>query len=143
MRNNSSGVFSIIGEILAVLITVAIAALAYTYVTGSVIKPENFHTSKLFLAEATGDGFIVTFHGGIDLGEIVGIKIIVNGEEFVNYSSKPKIGDTWVFKAGQCPQGPGALSKVFNPHYGKNDDHLVIVGEFSDGYKAVLVDTYV
>ena len=139
----SSGISSIMGEILIVLIIVAIAALVYTHVTESGVKPEESHISKLFRDEATGDKFTVTFHGGMGSTEIVGIKIIVNGEEFVNYSSKPKIGDTWVFEAGKSPQGPGALSKVFNPHYGKNDDRLVIVGEFSDGYEAVLVNTYV
>jgi len=140
---DSKGVSEVVGTLMAVLITFALAAVAFNFITAATVKPENIHLTKIFLKDISYGEVKFTYHGGTNFGQIVQVRFLINGEEYVNLSSEPPVGAIWVFKDGEQPKGPGALPKTLHLNPGKNDDHLIIVGKFSDGYESVIVDTFV
>jgi len=137
------GVSPVMGTILMVAITIVISALVMAMSYGLAEKSRQSYIVTFQLVDQKADDFTVLFYGGPDIEYLQGVKMMVDGVVYVDYTGSLTVGEQWYFKNGQTPTGPGAQSVTVSLSPGKNDDHLIVVGKFPNDVEAVLIDTYV
>ncbi len=137
------GVSPIIGTIFVIAIVIVISTLVMAMSLGLTEKPRYSYIVTFQLVDQKADDFTVLFYGGPDIEYLEGVRMMVNDVVYVNYTGSLSVGTQWYFKDGQNPTGPGNQSVIVDLSPGKNDDHLIVVGMFSNDVETVLIDTYI
>jgi len=140
---NKKGVSPIIGAILMILIAVAISIAVMTISYGMVEKSRTVYSVYFQIVDQKLDEVTVVLYGGPDISYLQRVKISINNQLYVNYTGSLSVGTQWYFKDGENPTGPGNQSVIVDLSPGKNDDHLIVVGMFSNDVETVLIDTYI
>jgi flagellin-like protein len=125
---DETAVSPVIGVILMVAITVTLAAIVSAFVFGhvNVEKPKTVETRVNQIDETHGK-FI--FIGGPSAGEVKSFNLTVrnsSGDTSNASISNPTVGDT-----------------ISIDGLTAGDDHVIVVANFKDGTKGVVLDTYV
>ena len=143
MRNIKTGSFKkgedavspVIGVILMVAITVILAAVIGAFVFGMGSGVQKTYNVGVTVAQNASDKVECTFQGGPDAAAVMWLNCSVDGVAAIAATS-----------AHGTPPGTGAVP-VGTTWYGGTADtkqnHVIIVAEFSDGSKQVVLDTYV
>jgi flagellin-like protein len=140
---NEKGLSPVLGTILMVAIAIIISALVMAISYGLAEKSRQSYIVTFQLVDQKADDFTVLFYGGSDIKYLQGVKMMVDGVVYVDYTGSLTVGEQWYFRNGSLPSGPGAQSVTVSLSPGKNDDHLIVVGKFPNDVETVLIDTYV
>lgn len=130
-RRHDSAVSDVIGTVLIVALVVILAAIVAVTVFGfsGILRP----TTIVGVTAVRGDfgNVTVTYTGGASQNPLYWLSISVNG------SAMKTLG---VF-GGTTPLEIGNSTTVGAPVPGK--DHIVVVGDFADGTRQIVLDTIV
>ena len=121
---NEEAVSPVIGVILMVAITVILAAVIAAFVFG---MAGNIQKTKVVAATASQSGqttIFMTYQGGQDAASVSRVVGTVNG-----VAANP----TSIGTVGASMRGVGTTGQ----------DHVVVIGRFTDGTTQVILDTYV
>ncbi len=142
-RKNEEAVSPVIGVILMVAITVILAAVIAAFVFG---MAGNIQKTKVVAATEYRNSsayVVITYQGGQDAGTLSGIAFTVDGANVsipgLPTSSVKTDGQSGILpvSGSTIPVGASVIVPAANP--GKN--HVVGIGEFTDGTTQVIVDT--
>ncbi len=125
IRKEESAVSPVIGVILMVAITVILAAVIGAFVFGMGGNLKKTYNVGVTATQSDANNVTFTFQGGPDADLVAKLTTTV-GDTTVGPSGNVTIGKTWT---------------VNNATTGR--DHVVVVAEFKDGTKQVVLDTYV
>jgi archaeal type IV pilus assembly protein PilA len=129
-KGSEDAVSPVIGVILMVAITVILAAVIAAFVfgmAGNVSKTRNIAVT----ATKQGQNVTVTNNGGPDIADLTNF----------NSTLYPANGGTSQSDTTNMTKTVGSITKFASSGVGK--DHVVIVANFNDGTKQVVLDTYV
>ena len=136
---NDDAVSPVIGVILMVAITVILAAVIAAFVFG---MAGNIQKTKIIAATAQSSGtdIYVTYQGGQDDSALIAVNVTApNGTTYQSTTTN------CVLATGGTAAKPavGAVCKLGSGSATGGQDHIVVVGRFSDGTSQVITDTYV
>lgn len=121
---NEEAVSPVIGVILMVAITVILAAVIGVFVFGLAGGIQSTKTVAMVATQNTSGGLEVVVHGGPDLNKLSAVGITVDGT------------DVGAFAAPQT----GQVLKVASPGDDIDGARVIVVGNFTDGSSAIIVD---
>ena len=127
-RMDEKGVSPVIGVILMVAITVILAAVIASFVFGmgsSVKRTYNVAATASETCSQNNCTITIVYNGGPDHSYVANVTATCNNKD-ASGGPATDVGDTLT-----CSGTPG------------KNDHVVVVAEFNDGTKQVILDTYV
>jgi len=129
----------VIGVILMVAITVILAAVIAAFVfgmAGGVSKTKTVAAT----AKQSGNYYYVTWQGGQDNTYVLGYNVTVDCND---PTAGCTVGAAYLYPGGGNLYQPlvGNTTKLNGASAG--NDHVVVVGQFTDGTAQVVLDTYV
>ena len=137
-KKNDEAVSPVLGVILMVAITVILATIIATYAFG---MSESIHNIRVVATSVvqSGPDIVVTYRGGAAHPDLSSLTIVApDGTSFntvspggaISTSSTPVTPDV-----GAVMVLPGAATK--------NQDHVVVIGHFSDGSEQIISNVFV
>jgi len=116
----------VIGVILMVAITVILAAVIGAFVFGMAGNVQSTKTVAVTTSVNSSGGLEVTEQGGQDFNSLENISVKINGPQ-CGKDDDPSIGNVILM------YGTGLTD---------DQDHVVVIGNFTDGTSQVLIDKY-
>ncbi|EJG07607.1 flagellin domain protein [Methanofollis liminatans DSM 4140] len=146
---NEEAVSPVIGVILMVAITVILAAVIAAFVFGMTGNVQTTKTIAVTAGQNSND-VVLTYQGGADATALQYFKVTVTpstGSAVTNYAFFEH-GDADVTQQtaepGSITFDPLPVGTVITISSGTSgQDHVVVVGHFTDGSDQVVLDTYV
>jgi len=123
---NEEAVSPVIGVILMVAITVILAAVIGVFVFGLAGGISSTKTVAIIATANSTGGLELVVHGGPDLNKVTELNITVDGALAGDYKATPYVGQ--VIGASEA-EGEDIIGK-----------RVIVVGTFSDGTEAILID---
>jgi len=121
----------VIGVILMVAITVILAAVIAAFVFGmasGITKTKNVAATA---RQVGSNGCVITWQGGPDNAMVNGYNVTVWN------STSPSVANLWI---NTCNTVGNSTSL---PWCTAGNDHVTVVGSFTDGSQQVVLDTYI
>ena len=125
-RKNDEAVSPVMGVILMVAITVILATIIATYAFG---MSESIHNIRVVATSVvqSGPDIVVTYQGGAAHPDLSSLTIVAPDGTSFNTPENPDVGAVMVLS--------GAATK--------NQDHVVVIGHFSDGSEQIISNVFV
>ena len=151
--NGEDAVSSVIGVILAVAITVTLAAVfgSFVFGVGSAIKKQN--TVLATASQPSADTIMVTYYGGPDHDSVESITVMLNGLQVDDDSDSGNASAIAGVEPGYTltisnTSDTDANNGIANLNGGNltitsDSDHVTVAATFTDGSGWVILDTYV
>ena len=149
MWRNKKGISPIVGVILVVAMTVLLAAIAWTYLSGMTSSPGKVYQVAVKaqrVANTTStdlSDIIVTYVGGPDQNKVTQLCVNFIGANSSNITANPNPQVTPTNNTVVCWNNPGvgSTAKCWIP---RNETvHVVVNATFSDGTTQVLYDSVI
>ena len=143
--NNDKGITPVIGEILLIAVVVVIAGVIASYVFG---MGETFNRMYLIGTSANQidtDTIDITYFGGKDSDYVLYLNVSVNGSFYDDNGWSPDEKNTFN-GSGTTPIQTGTVVSLYDDTSTRitpDRDHVLIIANFVDGSKQVVLDTYV
>ncbi len=142
MWTNKKGISPIVGVILVVAMTVLLAAIAWTYMSGMVSSPGKQYQVGMKV-ERTANGLTITYVGGPDQDKVSSLTITVydtNDKKWYNgtaWTDTESSVDIW--------NNPTVGKSTVIDITGRTDHrfHVTVQATFKDGTKQVIYDSVV
>ena len=137
-RKNDEAVSPVIGVILMVAITVILAAVIATYAFGMSESTQHIRVVATSVVQS-GPDIVVTYQGGAAHPDLSSLTIVApDGTSFNTVSPGGAISSTGT------PVTPDVGSVMVLSHAATaNNDHVTVIGHFSDGSEQVISSVYV
>ena len=137
-RKNDEAVSPVMGVILMVAITVILATIIATYAFGMSESIQNMRVVATSVVQS-GPDIVVTYRGGAAHPDLSSLTIVApDGTSFNTVSPGGAISSTGT------PVTPDVGSVMVLSHAATaNNDHVTVIGHFSDGSEQVISSVYV
>ena len=137
-RKNDEAVSPVIGVILMVAITVILAAVIATYAFGMSESIQHIRVVATSVVQS-GSDIVITYQGGAAHPDLSSLTIVApDGTSFNTVSPGGAISTTGT------PVTPEVGSVMVLSHAATaNNDHVTVIGHFSDGSEQVISSVYV
>ncbi|WP_457549543.1 archaellin/type IV pilin N-terminal domain-containing protein [Archaeoglobus sp.] len=144
MWGNRKGISPIVGVILVVAMTVLLAAIAWTYLSGMTSNPGKVYQVAV-KAQRVANGtsysdIIVTYIGGPDQSKVTQLCVNFIGANSSNITANPSVTPSGTVICWNTPS-VGATAKTWISRDKKV--HVVVNATFSDGTQQVLYDSVI
>jgi flagellin-like protein len=129
LNRNDEAVSEVIGTILIIALVVTLAAIIGAMVFGLVGNMQDTKVVAVTAVRFNESAIRLTYHGGDRVDQLYWLNISVNGARIGSMgtgTSSVDVGNTTLV-AGNIP----------------GNDHVIVVGAFSDGTEQVVLDTMV
>ena len=145
--NNNRGLTPVIGEILLISVVVILASVIASYVFG---MGGNFNRTYLIGTTADqidSDTIDITYFGGKDSDYVLYLNVSVNGYFYDANSNNWNLSEQNTFDGdGTTPIKTGTMVFLYDntsTHITLDRDRVLIIANFVDGSKQVVLDTHV
>jgi flagellin-like protein len=144
MWKDKKGISPIVGVILVVAMTVLLAAIAWSYMSGMISSPGKQYQVGMKV-ERTANGITITYVGGPDQDKVRSLGILVVNASNTNYwwNGSWQTGGTktpWVWTGTPVPVGN---STIVTGIVGSDRYHITVNATFADGTQQVIYDSVV
>ena len=138
LKKNDEGMTPVIGTILMVMISVMLGAIIGVYSFGISESIQNIRVVATSVTQS-GSDILITYHGGAAHPDLYSLTIIApNGTLF--YTVSPR----GLLSTSGTPVTPDVGSvMVLSGAATNGQEHVVVIGHFTDGSEQVISDTFV
>ena len=144
--NNDKGITPVIGEILLIAVVVVIAGVIASYISGMGGNLNRMYIIGTSANQIDTDTIDITYFGGKDSDSVLYLNVSVNGSFYDGNSWSLDEQNTFNGN-GVAPIQTGTVVTLYEDNTGTHitpdRDHVLIIANFVDGSKQVVLDTYV
>ena len=144
--NNNKGISPVIGEIMLIAIVVILATVIASYISGMGGNLNRMYIIGTSANQIDSDIIDITYFGGKDSDYVLYLNVSVNGLFYDDNSNNWTSSEQNTFNGnGVTPIPTGTVVSLYdNTTYITPDrDHVLIIANFVDGSKQVVLNTYV
>ena len=143
--NNDKGITPVIGEILLIAIVVIIGAVIASYISGMSGNLNKTYLIGTSAKQIDSDTIDITYFGGTDSDLLLYLNVSVRGSFYAD--NNWNISEQNTFNgSGVTPIPTGSVVSLYDnssTYITSESDRVLIIANFVDGTKQVVLDTYV
>jgi flagellin-like protein len=143
MLKDKKGISPIVGVILVVAMTVLLAAIAWSYMSGMISSPGKQYQVGMKV-ERTTEGLMITYVGGPDQDKVSRVNVTI--QRLDNNSWWNENSTSWSANRVENDLGNtvGSTISITGANFNSNTRyHVVAIATFRDGTKQVIYDSVV
>ena len=143
--NNNKGISPVIGEILLIAVVVVIAGVIASYISGMGGNLNRMYLIGTSANQIDLDKIDITYFGGKDSDYVLYLNVSVRSSFYADNSWNLSEQNTFNGN-GVTPIPTGTVVSLYDntsTYITPDRDHVLIIANFVDGSKQVVLDTYV
>ena len=145
--NNNKGIAPVIGEILLIAVVVILASVIASYISGMGGNLNRTYLIGTTADQIDSDTIDITYFGGKDSDYVLYLNVSVNGSFYDDNSNHWYTDEQNTFDGdGTTPIQTGTMVSLYDntsTHITTKNDHVLIIANFVDGTKQVVLNIYV